>query len=421
MRNSGKPEKKVDPMQKAISARKSLLAVLLACALAIGWVPQAAYADDSGAESPDRAFAATSSGLAVASQTKAVRTIMLYDCGSNLETESGMASYNLRQVLRTRFSADDDVRFVVMTGGSKAWHLEQSYLYDPATGTNPATISAEYNQIWEAKGLDAPANAGQMVLCDGDGVSGDGDAAKKSKDELMSDPATLKAFINYAAENFPAQKYDLILWDHGGGPVSGFASDQHGPQGQYMAFAGILDALSDNAVIRSGEKFDFVDFDACVMGGVELTLAIADYADYYIASPETEPGYGQDYEGWLNSVGADPGKDAYEVGKQIVDDFVAFYDKESGDGASQEGTLAVVDERKLLESDFVPALAELDHMLEESAKSPWSDGEYHYYDVLSSIRGRCSTATWATTTSATSRARPRSPCTTWNRARRSAT
>ena len=35
-----------------------------------------------------------------------------------------MATYNLRQILKSRFSSDDDIRFIIMTGGSNAWHLD---------------------------------------------------------------------------------------------------------------------------------------------------------------------------------------------------------------------------------------------------------------------------------------------------------
>ena len=47
--------------------------------------------------------------------TPAKRTIMMYICGSNLESRYSMASYNLRQILSTNFSTDEDVKFVVMT------------------------------------------------------------------------------------------------------------------------------------------------------------------------------------------------------------------------------------------------------------------------------------------------------------------
>ena len=57
---------------------------------------------------------------------KAKRTVLFYCCGSDLETESGLASFNLKQVLSANFSADDDVRFIVMTGGSLLWNMESS-------------------------------------------------------------------------------------------------------------------------------------------------------------------------------------------------------------------------------------------------------------------------------------------------------
>ncbi|MBR2547782.1 MAG: hypothetical protein IKF07_06300 [Eubacterium sp.] len=57
---------------------------------------------------------------------KAKRTIMLYCCGSDLETRAAMATYNLRQILKSRFSSDDDIRFIIMTGGSTTWHLDDN-------------------------------------------------------------------------------------------------------------------------------------------------------------------------------------------------------------------------------------------------------------------------------------------------------
>lgn len=315
---------------------------------------------------------------------KAERTIMLYDCGSNLETDAGMATYNLHQILNASFSKDDKIRFVVMTGGADQWHTESSYLYDPATGTSPIDISGEYNQIWEAKGQDAAENPGKLVLLDGDGLSGDGEDAKPSSQELMSDPKTLKSFIDYSVENFPADKYDLILWDHGGGPNSGFGNDQHDGLDGYlsMSFAGLVDAFSDNAVTREGKRFDFIDFDACLMSSVEQLVAFADYTDYYIASPETEPGYGQDYSGWLNRLGEDHYTDTFTLGKIIVDDFLAFYDKEEGDGSTQEGTLAVIDMQKLMDKGFVSLLNEFNVILNNEITTPGSGGEYLFYDEL---------------------------------------
>ena len=367
---------------------------------------------------------------AIEAAKKAKRTIMLYDVGSNLETEAGLASYNLRQILASRFSSDDDIRFIVMTGGSYRWQLEEKYLAFPEDVNVPeeaglqrdpydfeyeemlpykSVISGVYNQLWEAKGIDAvdengdpDPNAGKLVLLDGDGLTGE---AVRSEEELMSNPDTLKEFIRISLEKYPAEKYDLILWDHGGGPTGGFGADEHYEYKpgttELMSFAGLVDAFSDNAVTNNdadgdgeNDKFDFINFDACLMNSVELALAMADYTDYYIASAETEPGYGQyygpeadrdgrHYRGWLDLLGADPEHDTYDLGKVIVDDFYHFYEKEEGDGASQDGTLAVIDTRKMINSPFVNALIELVRVLKNEAANVEEDG-LHFYDELKS-------------------------------------
>ena len=328
----------------------------------------------------------------------AKRTVLLYICGSDLESEFAMATYNLEQIMNARFSADEDVRVVVMTGGSYYWYVDSERLRDPAEiglsvseDTDEYTISAEYNQVWEAKGADAPEDPGTLTLLDGDGITGDPGEAVPAEEELMTDPEVLRAFIDYGVSQFPAEKYDLILWDHGGGPLGGFGSDEHEPY-YSMSFSDIIDAVSSNLVVDpdgDGEidsRFDMIDFDACLMSSVELCFALADYTDYYIASPETEPGYGQYYTGWLDLLGEQPDVDAFTLGKQIVDDCYDFY--VTGEGAEDDVTLTVFDLQKLVapETGFVEALTELQQVLRSSVDIKSDSGEYLFYDELASLR-----------------------------------
>ena len=157
----------------------------------------------------------------------AKRTVLVYICGTDLESNHGMASHNLRQILKAKFSKDNDVKVIVMTGGSLLWHLEEDCLSFPAEAVLPedavvndsgetldprSQISNCYNQIWEARGVDAirdsapDPNAGKLVLLDGDGITDT--SSVRSESELMTDPETLKAFINYGAALYPAEKYD---------------------------------------------------------------------------------------------------------------------------------------------------------------------------------------------------------------------
>ena len=305
------------------------------------------------------------------------RTILMYAVGSDLESLSGLCSYNLKQILNAGFSKDDKVKFIVMTGGAdedEGWHLEKEYLYDP-DDEDLERISTDYNCIWEAKGLDANENAGQLVLLDGDGVLGDGENARKaapsynedgeideSQDyEFMSDPEVLKAFINYGYNNYPSKEYDIIFWDHGSGIYSGFGKDEH--SGELMLAGDMAYAIRESELYKNNERFGFINFDACLMSSVELALMFAPYTHYYIASPEVIPGNGQYYTGWLDMLGEDPLTDNYTLGKKIVDDYYEYY-QNSGE-SDMDGTLALIDTDLLTakETGFVDALMELNRIM----------------------------------------------------------
>ena len=167
-----------------------LLVAVLAVALTVTMFPLPAFAVDGDTPDP-----------------QGKRTIMLYDCGSNLETDAGLATYNLLQILESGFSANDDITFLVMTGGSHKWQIDKSSLVFPDGVSLPddavveydsarrqyvdepsdpkSQVSNVYNQIWEAKGADAAENPGKMVLLDGDGITGVENEAVKSENELM--------------------------------------------------------------------------------------------------------------------------------------------------------------------------------------------------------------------------------------------
>ena len=302
------------------------------------------------------------------------RTILMYLCGSDLESGSGLATHNLEQILNSHFSDGDKVKYIIMTGGSdenNGWYLDSSYLYDPKTGSQINKISDEYNCIWEAKGLDAAENPGKLVLLDGDGIMGDGENARRAKPivdeegekvkgnyEFMSDPNVLREFINYGVNNFPAEKYDLILWNHGGGPLTGYAMDEHSHE--MMPFVDIIDVFSNNNLINAGKKFDIINFDACLMNSIELLLCFAPYTDYYIASAEQVPGDGEYYSDWLDLLGQNPDINSFALGKKIVDDFYTYYE----DGIeSLDATMALVDTAAFMNSGIVDDLLTLNNIL----------------------------------------------------------
>ena len=120
-----------------------------------------------------------------------------------------------------------------MTSGAKSWKTEPEYL----EGAESVGANQE-DQLWLCSGLNAE-NAvnghGRMTLLT--------DMPSDIERTLMSDPQTLLGFINYAAQKYPAQRYDLILWDHGGGPALGFGMDNRVEEDNTMSVGAIAKCL----------------------------------------------------------------------------------------------------------------------------------------------------------------------------------
>ncbi len=228
-------------------------------------------------------------------------TIMVYMCGTDLEARGGMATKDLLEM--TKASLGDKINLIVYTGGCTRW--------------NNNVVSTRANQIYQivdGRLKTLQQNAGNVS---------------------MTDPDTLAGFIGFCEKNFKADRYELILWDHGSGSVAGYGYDQKFPSSGSMTLAGIKKALDEADV-----KFDFIGFDACLMGTLENGLMLSDRADYLIASEETEPGTGWYYTNWLTRLGANTSMPTVELGKLIVDDFVAACAQSA---SGQSATLSVVD------------------------------------------------------------------------------
>jgi len=111
-----------------------------------------------------------------------------------------------------------------------------------------------------------------------------------------------------------------------------------------MTLSGINTALKN-----AGTTFDFIGFDTCLMATVENALMLDDYADYLIASEETEPGTGWYYTNWVTNFSKNTSMDTLSVGQNIVDDFITVSNQQC---SGQQTTLAVIDLAEL--SNTVP-------------------------------------------------------------------
>lgn len=144
----------------------------------------------------------------------------------------------------------------------------------------------------------------------------------------MGNPSTLFDFINYSITNYPAEKYILVLWDHGGGYFGACWDEDNGDDN--LNLTEIRTALK-NVYESLGIKIDIVGFDACLVGTIETAYALKDYVDIVVFSEEYEPGDGWPYDDILNTLKANPTMSPEDLATEIVDDYINYYTYSNAD------------------------------------------------------------------------------------------
>jgi len=209
-------------------------------------------------------------------------SVFVYICGTDLESKKGnMASINIDEMLKADKS--DNVNIVFQTGGTESWGYEE---------INPGKI-----QRFE--------------------IQGSGFALKDEQPlASMGRADTLGSFLNWGVEKYPADKYMCLLWNHGGGSISGVCFDE-----LYENDSLSLDELSQG-VSMAGVQFEMIGFDTCLMSSLETAAAVAPYARFMTGSEEIEPGTGWDYTAWLSYLGNNSKESGLNLGKSICDSYL---------------------------------------------------------------------------------------------------
>ena len=163
------------------------------------------------------------------------------------------------------------------------------------------------------------------------------DIVQTLPEQNMADPATLTSFVNWATTNYPAEKYLLVLWDHGAGwrdrniLTKGVIWDD--TSGDFMTMAELVQGL--NGV---NEGIDIIGFDACLMQMAEVAYemnGLTNLPNYMVASQASEWGDGWPYDDILAHLLANPGMAGGTLCETIVDDFINY--------CGFEGTLSTLD------------------------------------------------------------------------------
>lgn len=133
----------------------------------------------------------------------------------------------------------------------------------------------------------------------------------------MTRPETLSDFIASSVRSFPADRYALIMWDHGVA-WRGCCTDENGGR-RLMPLSDLAQGIRSGLGAAALPRLDLLGFDQCLMGNVEVAYAVSDLADTMVASPELEPGLGWDYAAWLQALVQDSSMSPSLLGRQIAD------------------------------------------------------------------------------------------------------
>ncbi len=187
------------------------------------------------------------------------------------------------------------------------------------------------------------------------------------------DPKNLLDFVRWGVKTCPAERYALVLWNHGQGwdDTDIYADERQrrfrplargrvrralfrppvrrmlrGAIRKYEARAILLDDdakdFLDNVELKrvlaasaeaAGGKLDVVGMDACLMSMAEVGYQMRESAAFTVGSEQTEPGDGWPYDRILRALTKQPEMGPKELCALIVREYLGCYTP--GDGVTQ--------------------------------------------------------------------------------------
>lgn len=244
-------------------------------------------------------------------------TFLVYMVGSDLEHDirsdvvsDYFATKNIEEMISA--APDEDINVVLATGGSKKAGID-------------STRKIDFSKV----SISTIDSTGLHTLTPSLGT------------RSMSSPELLTDFITWSVKTFPAEKYVLILWDHGFG-ARGYSHDNVADQ---ILRINALNISLDKAYENTNKKFELIGFDACYMATIEVADKIYDNANYMAASQESEPGSGWDYFAIIKALNKNPEQNGADLGKIIIDSYydkTKLKDKEEGKNFAPTSTASVI-------------------------------------------------------------------------------
>lgn len=286
-------------------------------------------------------------------------TIVVYYCGTDLETKKSIATSDLINMLSSSYDTSK-VNVLLCAGGTKNW--KNAYMNGGTSDDrdfcnndnmkfniyelNPENVTVDdkekFKSIYkldEETGKEiaehrTETEINKVINSSTLKLLGSYDTTDMGRPELFA------GCIDLATKYYPAENYGTILWNHGGGVNSGICfgdSIENGFQSTGLSVEEMESALAATQLYQNGQedlngqkqyKLAFIGFDACHMGSTEIAFNLSPYCDYMVGSSEVSTG-GWEFHNIFNNisaaaVNADANKtkiDNAAIGKMLVDEY----------------------------------------------------------------------------------------------------
>lgn len=286
-------------------------------------------------------------------------TVLVYiNAANDLDQFSDL---NVNQMER---AASNDVRFVVQwkrvqaLGFGAPWTATRRYLVKPDSDNGNAWVDVKSDLVQDM------------------GTNVD-----------MGDKATLNQFISWGQTFYPADRYIVVVWNHGAGwrdndqtpaPTRGVSFDDE--FGTYIKTSELSQALA------APTKLEIVSWDSSLMQMLEVAYEIKDQCNYVVGSEESPPGAGLPYDRIFTPLKNNPNQTTESFLPQFGIGMLAEY--------GETGNIT----QSSIRTSNLPALASATNSLGQAL-----------LDTLGTFNGQIVTARSAATTQAYSPSNPNHP------------
>jgi len=238
----------------------------------------------------------SSSSSVIGPVEKDAYTVMIYMCGSDLESGDSLMTKSITNMLSAS-GQPDDYNIIIETGGASRWNSKYGI---------------------KSNALQRYHIANQKLILD----------ATLSATNNMGLSSTFQSFMEWGLTSYPAEKTAVIFSNHGGA-MWGCCFDENNPLSglSYEWDDGLLNNEINTALKNAFKtcnqttKLEWIGYDACLMQMQDIAEFNSQYFNYMIASQENEGGEGWDYANWFDDLFK--GKTTEEILTEVCNTYIS--------------------------------------------------------------------------------------------------